>query len=125
MKKNITVDDNADYNTSDKTYENDYFDIGQAVQFNGDSIYYTASDAENHTNSLTPLFPKEDKRKISVVEYVSPDGTQYKTVTTSDEQKVLEQEGWKPVSYNMNNTDRNTMYEGWADPEDITKVKNK
>lgn len=125
LKKNITVDNNADYNTSDKTYENDYFDIGQDVQFNGDSIYYTANDAENHTNSLTPLFPKEDKRKISVVEYVSPDGTQYKTVTTSDEQKVLEQEGWKPVSYNMNNTDRNTMYEGWADPEDITKVKNK
>lgn len=113
---------------NEKFKENDTsleFNIGDTVKFNGESIYRTAADAVNDTNSFKPYFPKDDEREISAIEYKSPDGTQHMTVITKAEQEQLEKMGWQKESYNMKNNDRDTKYEGWVDPDDLVGQKSK
>lgn len=120
-EKNTDLDTN--YQESDKTYNVnvDNFSIGHDVKFNGEYIYQTSKDASQQTNKLHPTYTNDDKRSISAIQMVSPDGTQHVTITDNnkDEQNLLESMGWTVESYNVSNDTRNIEYEGWINNGDL------
>ena len=120
-EKNTDIDTN--YQASDKTYNvtSENFSIGQDVSFTGEYIYQTSKDASSETNKLHPYYTNNDKRSISAIQMVSPDGTQHVTITdeNKDEQNLLESMGWSVESYNISNDTRNIEYEGWINNSDL------
>ena len=120
-EKNADIDTN--YQASDKTYNvtSENFSIGQDVSFTGEYIYQTSKDASSETNKLHPYYTNNDKRSISAIQMVSPDGTQHVTITdeNKDEQNLLESMGWSVESYNISNDTRNIEYEGWINNSDL------
>lgn len=119
--KNADIDTN--YKSSKKTYNvtTDNFSVGEDVKFTGDYIYQTSKDASNETNKFHPDYTNNDKRSISAIQMVSPDGTQHVTITNNnkDEQNLLESMGWTVESYNVSNDTRNIEYEGWINNGDL------
>lgn len=120
-KANTDIDTN--YQSSDKTYNMtvDNYSIGQDVKFNGEYIYQTSKDASEETNALHPYYTNNDKRSISAIQMVSPDGTQHVTITDNneDQKNLLESMGWTIESYNVSNDTRNVEYEGWINNSDL------
>ena len=120
-EKNTDIDTN--YQASDKTYNvtSENFSIGQDVSFTGEYIYQTSKDASSETNKLHPYYTNNDKRSISAIQMVSPDGTQHVTITdeNKDKQNLLESMGWSVESYNISNDTRNIEYEGWINNSDL------
>ena len=120
-EKNNDIDTN--YQASEKTYNvtSENFSIGQDVNFTGEYIYQTSKDASSETNKLHPYYTNNDKRSISAIQMVSPDGTQHVTITdeNKDEQNLLESMGWSVESYNISNDTRNIEYEGWINNSDL------
>ena len=120
-EKNTDIDTN--YQASEKTYNvtSENFSIGQDVNFTGEYIYQTSKDASSETNKLNPYYTNNDKRSISAIQMVSPDGTQHVTITdeNKDEQNLLESMGWSVESYNISNDTRNIEYEGWINNSDL------
>lgn len=120
-EKNTDIDTN--YQASDKTYNvtSENFSIGQDVSFTGEYIYQTSKDASSETNKLHPYYTNNDRRSISAIQMVSPDGTQHVTITdeNKDEQNLLESMGWSVESYNISNDTRNIEYEGWINNSDL------
>ena len=119
----IKVDANASFNESDETYNVSGFDIGDAINFNGDSLYETSYNAANDIDPLKPYYSNQNDREISAIRVLSPDGKEAKTVTTKGEAKQLEEKGWRVESVNMKNIDHNTQFEGWTNLDDLSKVK--
>lgn len=120
-EKNTDIDTN--YQASDKTYNvtSENFSVGQDVSFTGEYIYQTSKDASSETNKLHPYYTNNDKRSISAIQMVSPDGTQHVTITdeNKDKQNLLESMGWSVESYNISNDTRNIEYEGWINNSDL------
>ena len=120
-EKNNDIDTN--YQASEKTYNvtSENFSIGQDVNFTGEYIYQTSKDASSETNKLNPYYTNADKRSISAIQMVSPDGTQHVTITdeNKEEQNLLESMGWSVESYNVSNDTRNIEYEGWINNSDL------
>ena len=120
-EKNNDIDTN--YQASEKTYNvtSENFSIGQDVNFTGEYIYQTSKDASSETNKLNPYYTNADKRSISAIQMVSPDGTQHVTITdeNKEEQNLLESMGWSVESYNISNDTRNIEYEGWINNSDL------
>lgn len=109
-------------NSNDKYDLND-FNIGEPTQFTGDSLYYTADDAAKNNNALKPDLPKESKRTISLINFVSPDGLSTATAHTPEEADKLRASGWIEKAYNFTNDDYNVDYEGWVKKDALKKVK--
>ena len=108
---------------SNDQYDLSEFNIGEPAQFTGDSLYYTADDAAKNNNALKPDLPKESKRTISLINFVSPDGLSTATAHTPEEADKLRASGWIEKAYNFTNDDYNVDYEGWVNKDALKKVK--
>ena len=121
------VRQNEEYQTSNDTFDVKPLDIGDPVDFNGSALYENSYNAANNIDPLNPYYSNNDKREISAIHLIGPNGEQ-ETVTTRGEAKQYIDNGWRIQSVNMKNNTRSNdtyvlKYEGWANLDDVSKVK--